>query len=38
MLKEFNQSIKEDPTEFIHNVLFMMTLGILFYISMWIFY
>jgi len=38
MLKEFIQSIKEDPTEFIHNVLFMMTLGILFYISMWIFY
>ncbi len=38
MLKEFIQSIKEDPTEFIHSVLFMMTLGILFYISMWIFY
>ena len=38
MLKEFIQSIKENPTEFIHNILFLMTLGILFYISMWIFY
>ena len=38
MLKEFIQSIKENPTEFIHNILFLMTLGILFYVSMWIFY
>ena len=38
MLKQFIQSIKENPTEFIHNTLFLMTLGILFYISMWIFY
>lgn len=38
MLKQFIQSIKEDPTEFIHNFLFLMTLGIIFYISMWIFY
>ncbi len=38
MLKQFIQSIKENPTEFIHNMIFLMTLGILFYISMWIFY
>ena len=38
MLTEFIQSIKEDPTEFIHNMIFLMTLGILFYVSMWIFY
>ena len=38
MLKEFIQSIKEDPTEFIHNMIFLMTLGILFYVSMWILY
>ncbi len=38
MLKQFIQSIKENPSEFIHNMLFLMTLGILFYISMWIFY
>jgi len=38
MLKQFIQLIKEDPTEFIHNFLFLMTLGIIFYVSMWIFY
>jgi len=38
MLKEFIQSIKENPTEFIHNLLFLMTLGMIFYVSMWIFY
>ena len=38
MLKQFIQSIKEDRTEFIHNLLFLMTLGIIFYVSMWIFY
>jgi len=38
MLKEFMQSIKENPVEFIHNLIFVMTLGIVFYISMWIFY
>ena len=38
MLKQFIQSIKENPTEFIHNMIFLMTLSILFYVSMWIFY
>jgi len=38
MLKQLVKQIKEDPTEFIHNLLFLMTLGMIFYVSMWIFY
>jgi len=37
-MKEFIKSIKENPREFKESVLFISTVFILFYFSMWIFY
>jgi len=36
--KQFIQSIKDDPVEFIMSMLFLGTISFLFYVSMWIFY
>ena len=38
MLKEFIQSVKEDPKEFVESMMLLITVGLLFYVSMWIFY
>ena len=38
MLKEFIQSIKEDPREAIESIMLLITVGLLFYVSMWVFY
>jgi hypothetical protein len=37
-MKEFIKSIKENPREFIETIVFMSTLSVLFYVSMWVFY
>ena len=37
-MKKFIKSIKENPREFVENVLFICILSVLFYVSMWIFY
>ena len=38
MLKEFIQAIKKDPKEFVESMMLLVTVGLLFYVSMWIFY
>jgi len=37
-MKEFIKYFKQNPLEFIENVLFVSILSLLFYVSMWIFY
>jgi len=37
-MKEFIRSIKENPREFVENLIFVGVVSLLFYISMWIFY
>jgi len=37
-MKEFIKSIKENPRESIETLVFISTLSVLFYVSMWVFY
>jgi|TARA_R110001632_G_scaffold25949_2_gene70473 hypothetical protein len=37
-MKEFIKSIKENPLEFLGNVVFVGMISLLFYVSMWVFY
>ena len=37
-LKQFFKSIKEDPFNFFYELFFLLFLGLIFYVGMWIFY
>jgi hypothetical protein len=37
-LKNFIKEIKKNPTEFTLDIIVLITLGLVFYVAMWIFY
>jgi hypothetical protein len=37
-LKNFINEIKKNPTEFTLDIIVLITLGLVFYVAMWIFY
>ena len=37
-LKNFIKEIKKNPTEFTLDIIVLITLGLVFYVEMWIFY